>query len=223
MTKSEVKIGGVYTAKVTNKLVQVRIDAESRYGGWDATNLATNKKVRIKSAQRLRGKATGGDTAATGAKKGRSTRKPKVATDVDTVPTVATTGETDAKPEVTPGACPNCGATEVDEDGDCAKCHEPPAAGKDAKAKKPRAKQQKVEKKPKRLSGLDAAARVLEETGEPMNVKQIVELAEQKGYWKSPGGKTPWATVYSAMIREIKKRGQEARFRKAERGRFVHA
>jgi hypothetical protein len=25
-----------YTAKVTNKVVQVRIDAESRYGGWDA-------------------------------------------------------------------------------------------------------------------------------------------------------------------------------------------
>ena len=49
MKKNEVKIGGVYTAKVTNKIVQVRIDAESRYGGWDATNLATNKKVRIKS------------------------------------------------------------------------------------------------------------------------------------------------------------------------------
>ena len=35
MTKRDVKIGGVYTAKVTNKLVQVRIDAESRYGGWE--------------------------------------------------------------------------------------------------------------------------------------------------------------------------------------------
>ena len=51
MKKSDVKIGGVYTAKVTNKLVPVRIEAESRYGGWDATNLNTNKKVRIKSAQ----------------------------------------------------------------------------------------------------------------------------------------------------------------------------
>ena len=222
MTKSEVMIGGIYTAKVTNKLVQVRIDAESRYGGFDATNLATGKKVRIRSAQRLRGKATGGDTAATGAKKGRSTKKPKAATDVDTAPTVATTGETDAKPEVTPGACPNCGATEVDEDGDCAQCHEPPVTGKEAKAegaKKPRAKKAKSDK-PKRLSGLDAAARVLEETGEPMNVKQIVELAEQKGYWKSPGGKTPWATVYSAILRECAKKGADSRFRKTERGKF---
>ncbi len=57
MKKGDVKIGGVYTAKVTNRLVAVRIDAESRYGGWDATNLETNKKVRIKSAQRLRDEA----------------------------------------------------------------------------------------------------------------------------------------------------------------------
>ena len=54
MKKSEVKVGGVYTAKVTNKVVQVRIDAESRHGGWDATNLQTGKKVRILSPQRLR-------------------------------------------------------------------------------------------------------------------------------------------------------------------------
>ena len=43
MKKSDVKIGAVYTAKVTNKLVQVRIDAESRHGGWEATNLTTGK------------------------------------------------------------------------------------------------------------------------------------------------------------------------------------
>ena len=41
MKKNEVKIGDLYTAKVTNKVVQVRIDAENRHGGWDATNLAT--------------------------------------------------------------------------------------------------------------------------------------------------------------------------------------
>jgi len=194
MKKSEVKVGGVYTAKVTNKLVQVQIEAESRYGGWDGTNLSTGKKVRIRSAAKLRS-ATGGGTAATGAKKGRSTKKPKEGTGADTAPTLATTGEADAKPVV---------------------------SGKEAKAETAK-KQPKGEKKPKRLSGLDAAALVLEETGEPMNVKQIVDLAEQKGYWKSPGGKTPWATVYSAMIREIAKKGPDARFRKAERGRFVHA
>ena len=61
MKKNEVQVGGVYSAKVSDKVVEVRIDAENRHGGWDATNLATNKKVRIKSAQRLRAVA-GGET-----------------------------------------------------------------------------------------------------------------------------------------------------------------
>jgi len=50
MKKTDVKIGGEYYAKVTNKKVVVRIDSENSSGGWDATNLSTNKKVRIKTA-----------------------------------------------------------------------------------------------------------------------------------------------------------------------------
>ncbi len=57
MKKNEVQIGNTYTAKVSGKIAKVRIDAESRHGGWDATNLETKKKVRIKSAQRLRAEA----------------------------------------------------------------------------------------------------------------------------------------------------------------------
>ncbi len=59
MKKNEVKIGHTYTAKVTNRVVQVRINAISKYGGWDATNVATGKKIRIKSPARLRS-AVGG-------------------------------------------------------------------------------------------------------------------------------------------------------------------
>ena len=240
MKKSEVKIGGVYTAKVTNKLVQVRIDAESRYGGWEATNLATGKKVRIKSPTRLRA-AVGGDGAATGAKKAKGGKKAKVPAEAAQAQTSAPTGEDVAIAPAAPtgedvshvapapGVCPNCGATEVDEDGDCAKCHEPKVAGKDAKAdnapkadkaKKPRAKKAKADK-PKRISGLDAAAKVLEESGQPMTAKEMVEAAEAKGYWKSPGGKTPHATIYSAIIREIAKKGDASRFVKTERGKFA--
>lgn len=215
MQKNEVKIGGVYIAKVTNKLVQVRIDAESRYGGWDATNRATGKKVRIKSPAKLRA-AVGGHGAATGVKKTKGGKK----SDADTVQTVVPTGEPETKPETAPGVCPNCGSTEVDEDGDCGKCHEPKATGKNTKAEKPRAKKAKADK-PKRISGLDAAAKVLEESSEPLNVKQIVEMAESKGYWKSPGGKTPHATVYSAILREIAKKGDASRFAKADRGKFT--
>ena len=69
------------------------------------------------------------------------------------------------------------------------------------------------------MSGLDAAAKVLNEASEPLSCLQIVERAFEKGYWQSEG-KTPHATIYSAMLREIQKKGAECRFRKAERGKF---
>jgi hypothetical protein len=43
-----------------------------------------------------------------------------------------------------------------------------------------------------------------------------------KGLWSSPNGKTPEATLYAAMIREIRTKGSEARFQKVERGMFAH-
>lgn len=54
MKKNAVHLGEAYIAKVSGNLVQVRINAENPYGGWDATNTETGRKVRIKSAQRLR-------------------------------------------------------------------------------------------------------------------------------------------------------------------------
>jgi len=73
-----------------------------------------------------------------------------------------------------------------------------------------------------RAGGLTAALRVLTEEGKPMRVKDIAEDAIAKGYW-SPGGKTPWATLASAIGREIKTKGAESRFRKAGRGEFAAA
>ncbi|GEM_PF-177302 len=70
MKKNEIKVGNTYTAKVSGKIAKVRIDAENRNGGWDATNLDTNKKVRIKSAQRLRAEAGPPPTAASDKKNG---------------------------------------------------------------------------------------------------------------------------------------------------------
>ena len=61
MKKTEVTIGVTYYAKVTNKRVEIRIEAERPRGGWDATNLATGKKIYIKSAQRLQGEVAGGN------------------------------------------------------------------------------------------------------------------------------------------------------------------
>ena len=179
MKKNEVKIGSVYTAKVSDKVVDVRIDGENRHGGWNATNLATGKKIHIKSPQRLRGVAP--------RRTGRGTKTTQAGA-------VAEAPAVDVSPEAMPSAEPKPG----------------------------KAKRAKGEPKPKRMSGLDAAAKVLEEAGQPMTAKEMVEAAESKGYWKSPGGKTPHATLYSAILREVRKLKDEARFKKTSRGKFQY-
>ncbi len=93
------------------------------------------------------------------------------------------------------------------------------------KAKAPKAaKPAKAAKAPKadgKLSAIDAAAKVLGETKDPMTTKEMIEAMAAKKYWTSPGGKTPAATLYSAILREIQTKGKEARFQKTERGKFA--
>jgi hypothetical protein len=77
------------------------------------------------------------------------------------------------------------------------------------------------EPKAKKVGALDAAAQVLADSKEPLNCKALIEAMAKKGLWTSPGGKTPWATLYSALIREIALKGKEARFVKKDRGQFA--
>ncbi len=79
----------------------------------------------------------------------------------------------------------------------------------------------KPAREPKRVSALDAAAQVLAASGVPMRAKEMIAAMEAKGLWTSPGGKTPEATLYSAIIREIAAKGSAARFARRERGAFV--
>jgi hypothetical protein len=174
MKKSDVQIGGTYTAKVSGKVAKVRIDAESRHGGWDATNLKTKKKVRIKSAQRL-----------------RSVAKTKV-TKAEAREAVAAVVANDAKA----------------------------AAVAKVPAKKLPAKK---DAKPKRISALDAAAEVLRKAGTPMRSQDLIAAMADQGLWKSPAGKTPHATLYAAILREVGAKGNAARFKKVERGLFAFA
>ena len=95
------------------------------------------------------------------------------------------------------------------------------APTKGATAKKATAKKTPAKADEKKLSAIDAAAKVLGESKEPLNTKEMVEAMSAKEYWTSPGGKTPHATLYSAILREIQKKGDDARFRKVERGRFT--
>ncbi|MBX3377502.1 MAG: hypothetical protein KF678_10930 [Phycisphaeraceae bacterium] len=66
MKKDQVRIGNLYTAKVSGGLATVKITEERWLGdehkGWKGVNVETGRAVTIKSAQRLRA-AVGGKAA----------------------------------------------------------------------------------------------------------------------------------------------------------------
>ncbi|OHB50496.1 MAG: hypothetical protein A2Y10_18025 [Planctomycetes bacterium GWF2_41_51] len=72
------------------------------------------------------------------------------------------------------------------------------------------------------ISGLSGAVQILQEAGQPLNCREMVKRMLDKGLWKTDG-KTPSATLHSAISTEIKKKGAESRFRKTGRGKFEFA
>jgi hypothetical protein len=56
-----------------------------------------------------------------------------------------------------------------------------------------------------------------------MTCKDLIATMAAQGYWTSPAGKTPQATLYAALAREIKVKKDQARFRKSGRGTFALA
>lgn len=88
------------------------------------------------------------------------------------------------------------------------------------KAGKKKATESAPKAKATKMSALDAAAKVLQEAGKSLNCQEMIEQMTLRGYWTSPGGKTPHATLYSAILRELKTKGDQSRFRKAAKGRF---
>lgn len=73
-------------------------------------------------------------------------------------------------------------------------------------------------KSEKHQSGLDFAADVLVKSCTPLNARTIAERVIAAG-WKT-SGLTPWATLYSAIQREIAKKRKASRFKKVGRGQF---
>lgn len=62
MRAKDVAVGMAYVVRVSGRLTQVRINSAVRSGGWNGTNLATGRAVRIRTAARLR--AAAGNPAA---------------------------------------------------------------------------------------------------------------------------------------------------------------
>jgi HB1, ASXL, restriction endonuclease HTH domain len=72
-----------------------------------------------------------------------------------------------------------------------------------------------------KLSALDAAAKVLGESGQAMSCAELIAAMAAKGYWRSPRGRTLASTLYSALLRELQTKGANARFLRAARGKFL--
>ena len=95
------------------------------------------------------------------------------------------------------------------------------APATEGKVTKTQAAKKATPPKEKKVSAIDAAAQVLAKSKEAMNCKEMIDAMAKQALWTSPGGKTPHATLYSAIIREIALKGKEARFSKTERGKFA--
>jgi hypothetical protein len=183
--------------------VPVRIDSVHSRGGWNATNTKTGKRIHIKSAQRLRGPA-------------KSDKKKLAAT--------AKADQENARLRDERAKASDGMTASERAMADSAK--KTPVTKADAKAaeaakvgtKKPPAKK---DAKPKRISALDAAAQVLEKAGKPMRSQEMIVAMAEQGLWESPAGKTPHATLYAAILREIGTKADKARFKKVDRGQFV--
>ena len=70
-----------------------------------------------------------------------------------------------------------------------------------------------TQKPEKKKSLLDLAAKILADTGEALNCKELVEKAKETGWVSS--GKTPEQTLYSGIFREMNTKGEASRFKKS--------
>ncbi len=221
MKKQQVQIGQLYAAKITNKVVPVRITAEHKDGGWVGVNTQTNREVRIKTAQKLRNKiapapgpgsktdSTGKPASTSGGASGGAVKKKLTAAERRALLAKHKADQENARLRDEREASP-----------------EGMSASEQAMASSAGKKRAKQDATPqdKKLSLIDAAVQVLGDAKDPMNTKQMVETITERGLW-SPrsGGKTPHATLYSAILREIQKKGADARFTKVGRGQFTLA
>ena len=92
--------------------------------------------------------------------------------------------------------------------------------GKDAKAAKGKGKAKKAEEPPRRLSLANAAVEVLRQENKPLNTRELVKLATERGLWTPTACRTPEQSLYGAFFLEIKNSDSPRIKKSAERGKF---
>ena len=189
MSKAKIQVGLVYSAKVGEAILPVRIDKPLPGGRYQGLDMHGGKPVTVKAAAirgegrtpkqwhltRQKAEQNVADVAA------REAKLQRAAKDIGKVLGVPV------------------GVVPPEADG----------RGKPAKAQR-------------RPSGLDAAVQVLAEAKTPLTAAEMVKRMLEGKLWQT-SGKTPAATIYAAIIREIAAKGRDARFDKVERGKFVLA
>jgi len=228
MAKKQIQIGLVYSAKVGGTFLPVRIDKSLGHGRYEGVVMPSGATVKF-STDSVKGD---GETV----EQWQARRKPKERALPTPAPKATGKRKKSSQAEyavtalIEPGADgdkpegpqsgKDQGTVPAGDVGAGAKKATKPAKdaknAKDAKQRKPKADKPAKQRKP---GGLDAAVTVLRESGVPMNCGDIVKTALEKGYWQT-GGKTPAATIYAAILREINVKGADARFRKTARGHF---
>ena len=228
MNAKDVEIGGTYQAKVSDRVVTIRIDRTHPSGGWEATNLHTEKKIRIKTAGRLR--APVGQTRKT-SKKATPTAEPTEDTSpveqgaaVVSVEKDTATKAKSKKAKLKEHRDQINAKLKADRQAKHAHVAETEEAVPLANEAEENAPVANVgEPVAKKLSALDAAAQVLANSDVPMTCKELIEAMATQGLWSSPKGRTPENTLYAAVMREVNVKKEESRFRKVSAGHFASA
>ena len=79
---------------------------------------------------------------------------------------------------------------------------------------------QDAPKPQKKLSLVNAGIEVLKQEGRPLNTREIVKLATERGLWTPTACRTPEQSLYGGFFLEIKNSANPRIKKSAERGRF---
>ncbi len=211
-----VEVGAVYRANVGGKKVDVRVEREIWKGdthtGWGGINLATNRPTTIKAGTKM----TRVDPP----------EPPEPPEPVAPEAAVSPKGGKTKAPEKAPAGVPaatGAGGANVRPSEASRKPGKRSGAGGN-KPVQPREKKQRPAEsdKPKRRGALDLAAELLSQSPAPMTTAAMVAVMLERKLWFT-NGKTPAATLYAAIIREISAKGKDSRFVKTARGQFAAA